>query len=420
MTTHGRNRWRTALSLLLVALVLASGCGDDDADDGATDDTTATTTASKERLAGLEPGDPLKVGLILTTSGPQGVIGNIQLRGVKLAVEEINEAGGVAGHLIELVQRDDGANPTTAVSLARELVERDKVRFIIGTTLSSSALAVGEYLNQAEIPMIGSQSADEVANPQKYPFLFSGSPLTSVQAATVVEKSLEAFSPADIGIVAEATAFGDGFVKGFETTLRRVAFKGKVLVERYPQGAPDVTPQLEALRRGGAEVVFAASLGADIVRIVRTTSGMGWDAPIVGPAGSLAETVKGAGGPAAVRNLYAFTSRKHTYPEGGEPDLAAVEYRDKLKQTLGQDPLETALGQDSAFYDMVYLMATAFEDAGSVDGEKVRDALETVRYSGSYAEWKMQPDRHVSITVADQALIRADSFRDGFFQRIGD
>lgn len=420
-----RTRLSRAVVALLALALLAAGCGDDDGEETGASQSTAGRSAEEgdtaEGLEGLDPGSPLKVGVLLSLSGPQGVIGEIQLRGIEIAVDELNTEGGVAGHPIELAVRDDGGDPTRAVSLAQELVQREGVKFILGTTLSSPALAVFEYLTEAEVPMMGSQSADQVADPDRYPFGFSMSPLTSVQAATVVALSLEAFEPGVVGILAESTAFGDGFLAGFEAELADQQFTN-VVTERYAQGSADVAPQLRNLRDAGVEAIFAASLGADVARIVRTASQeLDWDVPIVIPSGSLAETVEQAGGPAAVANLYAFMSRKHTYPEGGEPDPAAVMYAELLKEKLGQDPLETGLGQDSAFYDVVHLMAFSFEEAGTVEGPAVRDALETAEWpDGSYAEWDMNPETHTSITVQDQALVRADTFRDGFFQRIGD
>jgi len=423
-----RTRLSRAVVALLALALLAAGCGDDD-DEGEETGASTPSTAGRdadeggtaEGLEGLDPGAPLKVGVLLSLSGPQGVIGEIQLRGIEIAVDELNAEGGVAGHPIELAVRDDGGDPTQAVSLAQELVQREGVKFILGTTLSSPALAVFEYLTEAEVPMMGSQSADQVADPERYPFGFSMSPLTSVQAATVVALSLEAFEPGVVGVLAEATAFGDSFLAGFEAELETQQFTN-VVTERYEQGSADVAPQLRNLRDAGVETIFAASLGADVARIVRTASQeLGWDVPIVIPSGSLAETVEQAGGPAAVSSLHAFMSRKHTYPEGGEPDPAAAAYAELLKEKLGQDPLETGLGQDSAFYDVVHLMAFSFEEAGTVDGPAVRDALETMEWpDGSYAEWDMNPETHTSITVEDQALVRADTFRDGFFQRIGD
>lgn len=407
------------LALVLALALAAAACGnDDDAETPSASPGEEGTAA--ESLEGLEPGAPLDVGALLTLSGAQAVIGEIQLRGIEIAVDELNAEGGVAGHPIRLVVRDTGADPTTAVSLAQELVEREGVKFILGTTLSTPALAVFEYLNEAEVPMMGSQSADAVANPEQYPFGFSMSPLTSIQAATVVELSLEAFDPAVVGILAEATAFGDSFKVGFDEVLAEHDVTD-VVTQQYEQGAADVEPQLSTLRDAGAEVVFAAALGSDIVRIVRTASLMGWDVPIVAPSGSLAETVEAAGGATAVENLYAFMSRKHTYPEGGEPDPAAQAFADKLKEKLGQDPLETNLGQDSAFYDVVHLMKFSFEEAATVEGAAVRDALASMEWDeGSYAEWRMNPDTHTSITVEDQALVQAGTFRDGFFQRLAD
>lgn len=374
------------------------------------------------KIQGLGRNDPVKMGVLLTLSGSIGVIGAVQKRGVEIAVDEINAKGGVLGHKLEMVIRDDAATPSTAVNLARELVEKEKVHFILGTTLSGPALATFQYIDEAEIPMMGSASDDSVADSSKYPFAFSGSPLTAVQAQGMVEASVAAFKPKKVGILGESTAYGDGLVTNYEKYLgeAKTALSG---TQRYAQGATDLSAPLDALRRSGAEIVLAAALGGDVIRIVRAMGTMGWNVPLFAASGSLAETVKSSGGPSAVPNLYSINSKLLTFPKGGEAPKATLDYVKQVKQKLGVATLDgVSIGQDAAHYDMVNLFVESIKDAKSVDGTKIRNALQKGQSlpGGVYSKYgNFTPKHHASITPDEQAVVVAASYKDGLFERVG-
>lgn len=98
--------------------------------------------------------DPVKVGLVTALSGQSARAGEALTRGLTVAIDEINAKGGIGGRKVELVRRDDEANPAKGVIAARELVQREKVAVLIGGLDTPVALAIVPFANDQRVPFI--------------------------------------------------------------------------------------------------------------------------------------------------------------------------------------------------------------------------------------------------------------------------
>ena len=92
--------------------------------------------------------DPIKIGLVTALSGQSARAGEALTRGLTIAIDEVNAKGGVLGRKVELVRRDDEANPAKGVIAARELVQREKVAVLIGGLDTPVALAIVPFANE--------------------------------------------------------------------------------------------------------------------------------------------------------------------------------------------------------------------------------------------------------------------------------
>jgi len=120
----------------------------------------AAQTATPARAA-----DPLKIGVLMPTSGVFAVLGKYQLNGIRCAVEE---AGGeVAGRKIELVHEDDEGKPDVGLAKARKLVLSDRVDLMTGIISSAVALAVAPYLSSQRMPLVLSNAASDLLSGEK-------------------------------------------------------------------------------------------------------------------------------------------------------------------------------------------------------------------------------------------------------------
>lgn len=145
---------KKVLSILLsVAMVAAmvSGCGSKEetpaADNAAAEDSADEAADSEATYEGT-----IKIGMVAPISGSSAMVGDTELKGVRLAAKQINEAGGIQGMTIELIEEDDQQDPKTAVSAINKLVSMDEVTAAIGTVNSSCTLAMMDVTENNEDP----------------------------------------------------------------------------------------------------------------------------------------------------------------------------------------------------------------------------------------------------------------------------
>ncbi|TAK36340.1 MAG: ABC transporter substrate-binding protein [Chloroflexota bacterium] len=360
---------------------------------------------------------PVKIGVILTTSGAQGAIGAKQVTGLEMATEEINAAGGIMGRKIELIQRDDGGDPTKALTAAQELVEKNGVSIIIASTLSSPALAIAPYLTEQKVLMLGTHSADAVNNPAKYPYEFTGSPTSTQQAGTVAKYAVEVLKAKKIAILGESSAYGNSTVPAYKAQLEKRNVQ-PVAVEQYPQGTQDMTAQLTTLRKAGAEAILGATLAADSVRIIKNILSMGWDVPYLGNSDLSSSAVVEGVGVAGMEKVYPYSYKNLSISDKVQIPAKTKEYADKLAKKLNQNPLKDSIEQSALLYDEMYMIKKAIEDAKSTDGPKLAAALEAFTgYSGVLATFKFSKDNHGGIDLDnDMVMVKGASFKNGFYQ----
>lgn len=169
----------TTTVLMLVVLV-AGGCGDDDEGGGGGDS------------ANRPSGKPYKLGYITDLSGPLRESYSPTLEGFQLYMKQLNDSGGIDGHPVDTIVRDDGLNADTAVSAAEELSGQEKVSGIFGLSLSSTHEAVYAAMERAKVPVVTGFSGIASALPPAQPFAYSAGTLFEVagQAAGEFTKEL--------------------------------------------------------------------------------------------------------------------------------------------------------------------------------------------------------------------------------------
>src|ERR1043165_4898164 len=120
--------------------------------------------------------DPILIGYLPALTGPSSSTGIGINRGVQMAGDEINKAGGVGGRQLELISRDTQSDPTKAVNGAAELTRGHKVSAVFGPVNSGEALAVVSLLARANVPQLHPCWVDSLAAPKKYPMCFRNGP----------------------------------------------------------------------------------------------------------------------------------------------------------------------------------------------------------------------------------------------------
>lgn len=222
----------------------------------------AIATAALAGTACGPSGDALKIGYLADYSGPLAEFGPAIESGVRLAVAQINAAGGVNGQDVTVVTADTALDSTTAITEARRLIDVDGVHAIVGPLASSISISVAEsVLKDARIPAVSpSATSPMVTTADDGDFFFRTAVADTAQgrvlADNVVENASRGGSPDNVGVIFVNDAYGQGLAENFEAN-----FDGTVTSASYASDATTFRSELQAAAAGGADSLVIIGFG---------------------------------------------------------------------------------------------------------------------------------------------------------------
>src|SRR5574337_187724 len=231
--------------------------------------------------------EPLRIGVFGPFTGGSSPFGISMRDGIRLAVAEINAAGGLLGRQVQLVERDDEASNERGAQIAQELINREKVVAGLGIVNTGVALASQRSYQQARIPMITAVATGTVVTKQFQPpqhpdnFIFRVSANDSLQAEMIVEDAVDRRGFRKVAIIHDTTNYGQLGREDVERALARRNLK-PASVERYNLRDVDMTPQLARAQASGAEVLITYGIGVELAYIANQRARIGWPVPMVG------------------------------------------------------------------------------------------------------------------------------------------
>ena len=322
----------------------------------------------------------LKIGLTGPFSGGSSPMGESMRNGVRLAVSEINGAGGIAGVPIELIERDDAANEVTGAKIAEELTHQQVVA-TIGIVNTGVGLASIDHYQRSKIPLIVAVSTGPVLTRKFAPpaasanFIFRVSPTLDLEAR-VLAADLRKKSLLRVALLADTTPYGDSGVQAFAEQAR-IAGLDLVAQLRFRIGETDMSGLIRRARAAGAQVVVAWGIGPELAAIARTMQSVGWRVPLMGSWTLSMRNFIDAAGAAGDGALMPQTFIQDAGSTAKNSFLLA--YRRLFRTDLIPSPMSAAQG-----YDGMHLLAHAIRQARSSDGDAIRRALENLhfRYQG--------------------------------------
>jgi branched-chain amino acid transport system substrate-binding protein len=116
-------------------------------------------------VAGAAEKPAIKVGAIFSVTGPAAFLGGPEQKTAEMLVEKINNEGGVDGQKIELIVKDSGGKPETAISMAKQLIEEQKVLAIIGPSTSGETMAIKNICQEGKTILLSCAAAEDIVNP---------------------------------------------------------------------------------------------------------------------------------------------------------------------------------------------------------------------------------------------------------------
>jgi branched-chain amino acid transport system substrate-binding protein len=191
-------------------------------------------------------------------------------RGMEMAIAEINDAGGIGGRMLEMISRDDAGEPGEAVRVAEELVTREGVAILTGTTLSNVGLAVASFAAQNRILYLAAEPlADAVTLQSGNRYTFRLRPSTYMQAAMLAELAVD--NPATRwATIAPNYAYGQEAVAAFKAIMSEQRPDIEWVGEQWPALFNiDAGAEVQALAAARPDAIFNVTFGADLARFVR-------------------------------------------------------------------------------------------------------------------------------------------------------
>ena len=320
---------------------------------------------------------PIRIGLIAPLSGGSADFGTSVRNGATLAVTEINAVGGYLGRPLELVVRDDKADPATGRAVAEDLVATEKVAFTIGfcnTGVALRALEVFETARHLLMVPCSQGTAVTARTPPAQSYVFRIAPADHMNARFLVREVVERRSLRRVAILADRTGYGDGGVKDLTAELARRQIE-PVFVGRFDLGVRDLTALLQEARAAGAEAVINYTVGPEQAAAVKSRAAMGWRVPYFAPWPLSFSSVLKDAGPAALEGTLMAQS---IIQDGAHERRASF-----LASYTRLHPTERPIGSLMAAaqsYDAVHLMLRAlFQTRGNTSGPALKAALEDLK-----------------------------------------
>jgi len=322
--------------------------------------------------AAAQDSGPLRVGFICPTTGGSADFGNSARLGAELAVQEINEVGGFLGRKLELVQRDDQANPDRGRQMAEDLVLKEKVAFTIGycnTGVALKSLDVFQDNKHLLMVPVSTGSAVTAKYPAAQSFIFRMSPRDTLQAGFLVNDIVVKRGMTKVAVFADKTGYGEG---GLKDVLRFLAEHKiePVQVTRFDLGVKTLTAEVQQAKAAGAQALIGYTVGPEQTVLARAKGEARYDGLLYGPWPMSFRTVwegsnGGAEGAMMVQSII--------------PNLAnerRSSFIARLKRQAGKEPVASLMAAAQT-YDALHLMLRAvFQTRGDTSAPRLKQALE--------------------------------------------
>jgi len=319
--------------------------------------------------------EPVNIGGLYPVTGSFAQIGQGCVNAAKLAVQMVNEAGGIkslGGAPLNLIVSDVQSDTTVTRTETDRLINAYKLSAIHGCFASALTLIASEVAERAKMPLLTGSSSDQLNKNRRYTFTpFSRA--SQFAEAQLQMSRLVSDSP-KVAVIFENTAFGTSTSNGLREQASGQGVE-VVMFEPYSAGLTDASPLINKVRASGANMLFPVSYLNDLILIIRAIRQNELKIAINGGSGGfvIPDFYKNVG--SVGEGLLGVAHWNH------DVNADAQKVNENYKKQYGEFLFEYAGG----LVAQTFMIADALERAASTDPQKVRDALSTLDVSSGYA-----------------------------------
>jgi branched-chain amino acid transport system substrate-binding protein len=349
--------------------------------------------------------DAIRVGHFASLTGDTATFGQSADRGMQLAIQEINAAGGVLGRPLSLITEDDRSVTEEARSAAQKLLQRDGVVALLGEVASSRSLAAAPEAQRARIPMISPASTNPKVT-EVGDYVFRTCFIDPFQGAVMARFAAQELGARRVAILLDYKQdYSVGLADYFRRTFQELG--GEIVAdERYTSGDIEFRAQLTTVRAAKPDAIFVPGYYTEVGLIAKQARELGIEVPMLGGDGWDSEKTLEIGGPAV--EGYFFST--HYSADAESPKVQ--EFVRRYRESYGAVPdAMAALG-----YDTAHILSDALRRAGSSEGAKLRDAIAATRdFDGVTGRISIDAERNAR---KDAVVLKIEKGRFRYYRTI--
>jgi branched-chain amino acid transport system substrate-binding protein len=350
----------------------------------------------------------IKIGAILAVTGPASNLGAPEAKTLEMLVAEANASGGIGGRKVELVLKDSGASPEKALSFARQLIEEERVLAILGPSTSGESMKIKDVCEEGQTILLSCAAAETIVNPvAKWVFK---TPQNDAFATRWIYQYLKDEGLTRIGVVASNTGFGNAGKAQLEKYAPEFGIE-ILLGEVYDKEATDLTGVLTKVKAKDVQAVVNWSIEPAQSLVAKNMRQLGMSTPLLQSHGFGNIRYVEAAGQAAEGIIFPCGRLlvADSLP-GSHPQKALLEKYKRQYEAKYKEEVSTFGGHA---YDAFIILAEAIRRAGSVDKNKVRDAIEGLRgFAGTAGIFNFSPTDHNGLDMSSFEML---TVKDGKF-----
>ena len=349
--------------------------------------------------------DTVKIGLMAPLTGFAAADGASVHNSVKLAVERVNNDGGLLGKKVELIVYDDRADGKEAVAVARKLIQQDRVVGVVAGSYSTPSRASAPIFQDEEIPFVAAYAVHPDIT-KAGNFCFRNGFLGMVEGKSAGYVAVQLLKAKRIALLTSDNDFGRTLAVGFKEYISKWAQGAEIVyAQTYPFKEKDFKPYLSKIKEISPDLIFASGYYFQTAPIIKQAREMGITTQILGEEGADSpKTLEIAGDAAEGFILVTNLNRDDSRPEV-QTFLKEYETRYKIMPDM----------VGASAYDAFMIICDAIKRAGTTEGKAIRKAIaDTKNYNALTGQIK--GFNEIGEVVKE---VQVQTVKDGRFRHFG-
>lgn len=355
--------------------------------------------------------DVVRIGWVRATTGKAASTYAPIFSGGLVAIEEINEAGGILGRKVETFDVDDEGSPSTQPAVARRLIE-EGINLAVGPGGSSQGLASLAVTTPNKIIQTAYALSEEFGDAAAYPYHYQFVLNTRAQAEASIKYLVEVLGVKKIGILQESTAFGEALTRASKEFLANHSLE-PTSVQTVPLSPTTVLPYVDNIRKSGAEAMLSwVSLLPAHGMTFKALADLDWAPILCCHLSALSDKLFEMAPDKVFENAVATSYKTLTWSDSEPIGERQIKYLEKVRQKpnmIGNEPI----AMQAPFYDFLHALKVVIEAEKSFDSDAIKKGMDSLTgFDGMLGKSSFSPTNHAGISAENIALAKLLSARD--------